>query len=121
MLDNVRGALRLRWTELVAELRRLGDITLADFLAETGLEVETSTDAERGGWVGLRRSAGLDANPAGPRDREVGSAHRSDAAPGRYRLALAALLALRRRCSRPVGRLGRMLHFALWGKTPFDR
>jgi len=60
VLDNLRTALRLRRTDIVAELRQLGDVTLADFLADTGLEIEDIYRRRtNGGWSGLRRAAGL--------------------------------------------------------------
>jgi superfamily II DNA or RNA helicase/HKD family nuclease len=60
VLDNVRSSLRVRKADLVGELRTLGDISLTDFLAETGLEVEDVYRSRTlGGWTGLRRGAGL--------------------------------------------------------------
>jgi hypothetical protein len=40
VLRNVRASLRIDWTGLVSELRRLGDISLGDFLDETGLDLD---------------------------------------------------------------------------------
>ena len=116
VLGNVRGALRLRVADLAAELRRLGDVTLAEFLADTGLEPE---DVYRrrsvGGWAGLRRLADLDTTAPGPHDAALSAAfgrllHIDD--PDR-------IDQLRRLADgRPVpGRLGSMLHLAVWGKA----
>ena len=66
VLDNIRSSLPSRWPEMVAEARRLGDVTLAEFLTETGLEL---TDLYRNGrtMTELRRAAGLvDDEPALP-------------------------------------------------------
>jgi hypothetical protein len=116
VLGNLRSALRLRRTDLAAELRRLGDIPLMDFLAETELEPEDVYRRKAGGgWTGLRRLAGLDTTPPGPFDEVLGAAigrmlHLDD--PAR-------LEGLRRLADGDVsrGRLGVMLHLALWGKS----
>jgi superfamily II DNA or RNA helicase/HKD family nuclease len=116
VLGNLRTALRLRRTDLAAELRRLGDIPLGDFLADTGLDLEDVYRRKAGGgWTGLRRLAGLDATPPGPFDEALGAAigrllHMDD--PDR-------LEHLRRltRGDMPPGRFGSMLHIALWGKS----
>ncbi|WP_412747791.1 DUF3427 domain-containing protein [Krasilnikovia sp. M28-CT-15] len=116
VLRNLRSALRMRRADLVAELRRLGDVPLASFLSETGIELE---DVYRrragGGWTGLRRLAGFVDTPAGPHDAVLGAAigrllHIDD--PDR-------LHHLRELTNgvQPPGRQGAMLHLALWGKT----
>ncbi|WP_289008924.1 DEAD/DEAH box helicase [uncultured Thermomonospora sp.] len=63
VLANIRQALGRRRAELVGELRGMGDPSLPEFLAETGLELEDLYRGERGGWARLRRDAGLDARP----------------------------------------------------------
>lgn len=67
ILDNVTSALSLRRTQLVDELRSLGDVSLSRFLTETGLELEDIYRG-RGGWTTLRRAAGLPAPPAGAKE-----------------------------------------------------
>ncbi|WP_329086638.1 MULTISPECIES: DUF3427 domain-containing protein [unclassified Streptosporangium] len=57
VLDNVRRALRLSWNDLIAELRSMPEISLAEFLAETGHELEDLYRSGRGGWAELRRRA----------------------------------------------------------------
>ncbi|GAB3405061.1 DUF3427 domain-containing protein [Flindersiella endophytica] len=74
VLRNVRQALELRWRDLAAELRSYGDPSLPEFLAETGLELEDLYRRGRAGWTGLRRTAGLDDDPADETDRKLGSA-----------------------------------------------
>ncbi|MFC5943331.1 DUF3427 domain-containing protein [Micromonospora harpali] len=115
VLANLRSALPTSRRGLVAELRQLGDVDLAGFLRETGLEVEdVYRSASVGGWTGLRRLAGLDTPAPGPDDRELGRAigrmlHLDDA----DRLDLLARVAAGERPG--PGRLWDMLHFDLWG------
>ena len=60
VLRNLKTALSVRRPELIKELRRLGDVTLTEFLGETGLELEDLyRNKAIGGWTGLRKSAGL--------------------------------------------------------------
>ncbi len=120
VMANLRSALRLRRADLSAELRQLGDISLADFLAETGLELEDIYRRRTGGgWTGLRRAAGFATGNPGPHDTTLGAAigrmlHIDD--PDR----IDALLQLSNGVQ-PIGRLGRLPHSALWGKTvPID-
>jgi superfamily II DNA or RNA helicase len=69
VLDNIRTALPTRWPERVRELRELGDVSLATYLHETGLERD---DVYHGGhsFTEMRREAGLlvTAAPEGERD-----------------------------------------------------
>lgn len=123
VLANVKDALRIDWRDLSAELRRLGDCTLGEFLHETGIDLEDLYRSRRyGGWTGLRRSAGLDAEPAGPHDVRLGAAigrmlHLDDL----ERLQFVADLARRDSPPAPAApgtrehRLAAVLHFALWG------
>ncbi|MGC9670648.1 DUF3427 domain-containing protein [Planosporangium sp. 12N6] len=117
VLKNVQAALRLRWPDVAAELRRLGDVSLDTFLAETGLELEDLYRSKgRGGWTGLRRLAGLDESPAGPHDAVLSSAigrmlHLDDV------LRLDSLSALAGGSRLPAGRLAAMLHALLWGSS----
>ncbi|MFI6825200.1 DUF3427 domain-containing protein [Micromonospora sp. NPDC050187] len=115
VLDNLRSALPTSRKGLVAELRQLGDVSLAGFLRETGLEVEdVYRSASLGGWTGLRRLAGIETSTPGPDDRELGRAigrmlHLDDV----DRLDLLARVAAG---DRPEpGRRWDMLHFDLWG------
>jgi superfamily II DNA or RNA helicase/HKD family nuclease len=65
VLDNIRQALRLPRKGIVEELRRLGNVSLATFLEETGLEIEDIYRRRNGrGWAGLREDAGLARRPA---------------------------------------------------------
>ena len=71
VLNNVRHALPTTWKQRVQELRELGDVDLATFLHESGLERD---DVYRGGhsWSELRRTAGLSAPPPGPDEKKLG-------------------------------------------------
>ncbi|GAA2493565.1 DUF3427 domain-containing protein [Winogradskya humida] len=74
VLDNIRAALRLQRKDLVAELRALQDVSLADFLEETGFEIEDLYRRKKGrGWTGLREEAGLEA-PTGTDDEALSAA-----------------------------------------------
>ena len=116
VLDNVRTALRMRRADLIAELRRLDDVPLADFLADTGLDIEDVYRRKtNGGWAGLRRAAGLNATPPGPHDAILGAAigrllHLDDTD------RLHRLIRLLEGSQSP-DRLATMLHRALWGRT----
>jgi hypothetical protein len=119
VLNNIRAALRMRWRDLAAELRLLGDVSLGDFLAETGIELEDLYRVRRptdGGWAGLRRQAGLDECPAGAHDATLSAAigrmlHVDD--PSR----LDHLYAVASGSRPPSGRLQAMLHSLLWGSS----
>jgi hypothetical protein len=75
VLGNVRQALHLRKPELVRELQQLaatdGDPSLAAFLEHTGAELSDLSRQSIGGWVGLRRMAGLPTAPAGPSEARL--------------------------------------------------
>ncbi|MYA39661.1 MAG: DUF3427 domain-containing protein [Acidimicrobiia bacterium] len=71
ILENIRGALPTEWRQRLKELRSLGDVGLAEFLAETGLDI---TDMYRGGrtWTELRRAAGIDTSLSNSDEQRVG-------------------------------------------------
>ena len=121
VLGNIRRALHLRWRDLVVELRRLGDIGLAEFLKESGMEPEDLYRSRKGGWTQLRREAGWETRASGPHDDRIASAagrllHVDDLERlEQYRRALANPQ-LAQEGSR-AGRLLAMLHFTLWGAS----
>jgi superfamily II DNA or RNA helicase len=65
VLRSIRNAIPARWPERVAELRTIGDVDLATFLVESGLDVE-DLYANNRSWSELRRAAGLPTAPPGP-------------------------------------------------------
>lgn len=71
VLRSVREAIPSRWPAKVEELRSLrrhgSDVTLANYLDETGLEVADVYAGNRG-WSDLREAAGLDVRAAGPHE-----------------------------------------------------
>lgn len=115
VLRNLERAVPSSRNSMVTELRQLGDLSLAEFLRDTGLEIEdVYRSATLGGWTGLRRLAGVETTSPGPADRELARAigrmlHTDDL----DRLALWEHVA----AGGPVhqGRLLDMLHFSLWG------
>jgi superfamily II DNA or RNA helicase/HKD family nuclease len=122
VLANVRASLRVDWKSVINELRELGDVSLAKFIDETGLELDDIYRRRRGGWAGLRRSAGLDDRPTAAEDRQL------DGAIGRMLHVddlerIEFLDQLLRRPTPPrtsalegrARRLAAMAHFSLWG------
>jgi len=121
ILDNLQQALGTKRAALVRELKSLGDIPLASFLSETGLDV---TDVYRSGrsWTQLRREAGLLATGPDPDEAKLARAlgrilHVDD--PERLHQWSGFLQA---RTPPDAGtlteherRLLTMLHFDLWG------
>ena len=58
VLTSIRNALPSTWQKKIAELRQLGDVPLAQYLKETGLELEDIYVNNRS-WTDLRRAAGV--------------------------------------------------------------
>ncbi len=65
VLDNLKQAIGHNKKAIMAELRSLAELSLAEFLTETGIELEDLYHGTRGGWVGLRREVGLEQRRAG--------------------------------------------------------
>jgi superfamily II DNA or RNA helicase/HKD family nuclease len=76
VLDNVRRQLRVTTRSLVAELQQLrvqlGEVDLATFLDETGVELADVYKPSVGGWTRLQREAGVELPPAGPEEAALG-------------------------------------------------
>ncbi|WP_437665388.1 DUF3427 domain-containing protein [Sorangium sp. So ce1182] len=73
VLENIRQAVPSGWTAKVEELRRMargGDVSLARFLEETGLEIEDVYVGQRS-WSELREDAGLPLLGAGPHEKAL--------------------------------------------------
>ncbi|HLL67820.1 MAG TPA: DUF3427 domain-containing protein [Micromonosporaceae bacterium] len=71
VLRSIREAIPSRWPVKVAELRLLAQtrasVTMADYLAETGLEVSDIYAGDRS-WSAMREAAGLTVAVAGPHE-----------------------------------------------------
>ncbi len=58
VLDSIKSAIPSNFPQRVAELRSIGDVSLAEFLDQSGLEL-TDVYAGSRGWSELRRAAGF--------------------------------------------------------------
>lgn len=68
VLDNVRRQIRSRRPQMVEDLKSIGDVSLLTFLKETA---RTLDDISRvGGWMAVRRDAGLAAPPGRADDHD---------------------------------------------------
>jgi superfamily II DNA or RNA helicase/HKD family nuclease len=74
VLENIKYAVPNRWPDKVAELRLLGaerpDITLAEFLEATGLDLDDVYGTKRS-WTDLLEEAGLRARASGPHENTL--------------------------------------------------
>lgn len=118
VLSNLRQALNVPWRDLVAELARLGDVSLAEFLHETDLTVEDVYSKRKGGWLGLRRAAGFDDAAPKEHDDQLANAfsrmlHINDLE--RLRTYTRFANRVDETYSPREQRLRAMFHFAVWG------
>jgi superfamily II DNA or RNA helicase/HKD family nuclease len=67
VLANIKSQLSTSWKQIVAELRSYGDLSLADFLHESGLELGDVLKSDRS-WTRLRREAGFQTRAGGPHE-----------------------------------------------------
>jgi superfamily II DNA or RNA helicase len=72
VLDNIKSAVRLPTNRLAQELRRIGDVSLADFLDLAQVELEDVYRATNGGWTKLRREAGFEESAPSDLDQALG-------------------------------------------------
>ncbi len=74
VLQSVRNAIPSRWPDKVAELRslrsQLPDISLAQYLDETGLDLD-DVYPDRRSWSDLLEAAGVPVRPPGPHETSV--------------------------------------------------
>ncbi|GLY81124.1 DUF3427 domain-containing protein [Actinoallomurus iriomotensis] len=69
VLENLKQAIGQNKRAIVAEIRSLAEKRLIEFLDETQIELEDLYRGSRGGWVGLRRDAGVEKRiPSDPVD-----------------------------------------------------
>ena len=59
ILDNVRAQVTRRWPQVVAELRSMGETSLQDFVARSGLPLSEVLRRGQKSWTQLRIDAGL--------------------------------------------------------------
>jgi hypothetical protein len=70
VLRSIREAIPSDWKARREELRSLGNVPLAKYLEETGLELE-DVYANNHSWSELRREVGLPTAPLGPQERPL--------------------------------------------------
>lgn len=74
VLDNLKQAIAANWPSKVEALRKLSgqqpDVSLQEFMRETGLALEDIYDGKRG-WSDLRQAAGLPVAQAGPLEQAL--------------------------------------------------
>ena len=124
VLSNLRVQLRLNWRSLIASVKECGDVSLAEWLAESATDRHDLYRRSQGGWTALRRDAGFPVLANGPDEvalsRAIGRMLHIDD-PERCRtyrrwLVGAAPPALGALGERDI-RLLRMLDFDLWGSA----
>ena len=71
VLASIKSAVPSNWPQRVAELRSIGDVGLAHFLQETGLDLD-DVYANNRSWTELRRAAGFLPMPPTTSDGETG-------------------------------------------------
>ena len=125
VLENIRTQLSNRWQTLVSELRNYGDIDLAGFLHESGVELADVVRSDRS-WTRLRRDSGLptrggeELEPALlKRVRSLAHVDDKDRAAA-YRMVLADDAPAYAELSPSEQAFTRMLLFSLWPGGKFD-
>ena len=119
VLANIKSQLSTNWKQIVAELRSYGDLSLPEFLHESGLELGDVLKTAKS-WTRLRREAGFQTRLGGPREAEllrrirsvahVDDPERADA----YRRLLADDGPTYQDLNSIEQRYARMLFFSLW-------
>ncbi|SEP28612.1 DUF3427 domain-containing protein [Trujillonella endophytica] len=124
VLDNIKQSLTVSWKGLISEARQAEQPSLAQFLDETGIELEDLYRGSGRSWLDLKRAAGWDAAAPGPDDERLRAAfgrmlHVDD--DERLRFIRAAASGGEVADGERFSRLAAMLHFSLWGaRTPFS-
>lgn len=119
VLANIKSQLSSSWKQIVAELRSYHDMSLIEFLHESGLELGDVLKGDRS-WTRLRREAGFPTRGGGRHEASllkrvralahVDDADRADA----YRQFLADDGPAYEQLSSVEARYARMLFFTLW-------
>jgi hypothetical protein len=120
VLDNIRGGLRVRGSQLGERLKGLGDVTLSDFLEKAEFSLEEIYSGSNPGWTVVRRQAGF-VEDSGPDEALLSKAlgrmlHIDDPdRVGTYTQWLSRTIApeVSGLDDREM-RLANMLHFGLW-------
>lgn len=120
ILENVKTQVTRRWPQVVQELRSMGDTSLPDFLARSGLPLSEVLRQGKKSWTQLRVDAGLpvrvrSACAAGLAKRNRALAHVDDPERATTYLQLLADDAPQYRDLGEIDqRYARMLFFSLW-------
>ena len=119
VLANIKRQLSTSWKQIVSELRSYGDLSLTDFLSESGLELGDILKSEKS-WTRLRREAGFETRDGGPHEaallrRVRALAHVDDAERAHtYQQLLADGAPTYQELTSDEQRYARMLFFSLW-------
>jgi hypothetical protein len=119
VLANIKRQLSTSWKQIVAELRSYGDLSLPNFLHESGLELGDVLKSDRS-WTRLRREAGFQTRTGGPHEaallkRVRSMAHVDDAERAHaYKELLADHGPTYEELTSTEQRYARMLFFSLW-------
>ena len=70
VLRSIREAIPSTWRDRCAELKSLGDVSLREYLGETGLDLQDLYTGNRS-WSEMRREVGLGTAPAGPNESRL--------------------------------------------------
>jgi len=70
VLDSIRNAIPGTWRDKCSELRSLGDVSLAEYLEQTGLDLE-DIYAGNHSWTEMRRAAELPTSVPGPEEAKL--------------------------------------------------
>src|SRR5690606_20935516 len=71
VLESIRSHVMQPWRQVVRQAEDLGDVSLPRFLEATGMELPEVIRAGSRSWTQLRREAGLEQTPPGPRETEL--------------------------------------------------
>ncbi|SDB81490.1 Superfamily II DNA or RNA helicase [Raineyella antarctica] len=120
VLNSLKRQIGSRWTDIVAELRRIGDVPLEKFLSESDIPLTELVGKIGRSWTQARREAGFSVPPPGPHEeallkRTRAFVHVDD--PDRaaaYRDLLSDDAAPYSDLSESEQRWARMLYFSLW-------
>jgi superfamily II DNA or RNA helicase len=119
VLANIKRQLATSWKQIVAELRSCGDLSLTNFLHESGIELSDVLKSDKS-WTRLRREAGFQTRAGGPLEaplfkRVRALAHVDDSERAHaYRRLLADDGPPYLELTSVEQRYARMLFFSLW-------